>query len=73
MRRKILAVTTIFFLLFSLAWYWDSQNQREFYDPMIGLEDENIVEIMPISNSVQSLPKRYKIFKAREYVRIEEL
>lgn len=73
MRRKILTVTTIFLLLFSLAWFWESQHKREFYDPMIGLEDENIVEIMPISNPVQNLPRRYKVFKAREYVRIEEI
>ncbi|TKC15478.1 hypothetical protein [Robertmurraya kyonggiensis] len=73
MRRKILIVSSIFLLLFSLAWFWDGQHKREFYDPMIGLENEDVLEILPISNPVQSVPRKYKIFKAREYVRIEEL
>ncbi|WP_019156130.1 hypothetical protein [Robertmurraya massiliosenegalensis] len=72
MKRKIIASISIFILLFSLAWLWDHQNSREFYDPELADGDDEVVEIMPISNPF-SMPRKYEVFKAREYVRIEEL
>jgi hypothetical protein len=74
MRLKIIASISIFLLLFSLAWLWDNQNIREFYDPEIIADDQaEVVEIMPMTNQMSPLPRKYKIFKSREYVRIEEM
>lgn len=74
MRLKIIASISIFLLLFSLAWLWDNQNIREFYDPEIIADDQaEVVEIMPMTNQMSPLSRKYKIFKSREYVRIEEM
>lgn len=74
MKMKIIASISIFLLLFSLAWLWEQQNTREFYEPKALDGDEEIVEIMPLTNDVNDLKrKRYEVFKSREYVRIEEL
>lgn len=73
MKFKIIASLSIFMVLFSLAWFWDKQHVREFYDPNLTNEEE-VVEIIPITNQMNMTPiKRYEVFKAREYVRIEEL
>lgn len=72
MKIKIIASLSIFVVLFSLAWFWDRQHVREFYEPDL-TGDDAVVEIMPINYEMNHGPKRYKLFKPREYVRIEEL
>lgn len=73
MKVKIIVSFMIFFVLFSLAWLWDKDHVREFYDPSLTSSDEEIVEIIPITHELVPPPKRYEVFKSREYVRIEEL
>lgn len=74
MRMKVIASISIFLFLFSLAWFWDNRNVREFYEPdiMADVQDE-VIEISPMTNQMAPLPKKYKMFKSREYVRIEEM
>ncbi|MDZ5472079.1 hypothetical protein SM124_10000 [Bacillus sp. 31A1R] len=71
MKIKVIASMSIFLLLFSVAWLFNSKEEREFYVPTA--EDE-VVEIMPATYEIKgSQKKRYKAFKSREYVRIEAL
>ncbi|MGS2779244.1 hypothetical protein ACVBAX_17930 [Robertmurraya sp. GLU-23] len=69
MKKKILASLSIFLLLVSLAWTIDKKDKREFYSPD---EEGEVVQIFttdPGLNNIQK--KKYRMFKAREYVRIE--
>lgn len=69
MKLKIIASISIFLLLFSVAWLLDTKEKREFYVP--NAEDE-VVEIMPATYEIKgNQKKRFKMFKSREYVRIE--
>ncbi|WP_066056065.1 hypothetical protein [Robertmurraya korlensis] len=69
MKKKILASLSIFLLLLSLAWTLDQKDKREFYNAD---EEGEVVEILTADPSAEGIQKkRYRMFKAREYVRIE--
>ncbi len=68
MKKKILASLSIFLLLVSLAWTLDKKDKREFYSPD---EEGEVVEIYTTDPGLDIQKKRYRMFKAREYVRIE--
>lgn len=80
MKRKIILSTTIFLFLFSMSWYWDSTNKRDFYEPTSAEEPMEMTDFMPLNVNNQNLIqnerpaqlRKYKIFKPREYVRIEQ-
>lgn len=75
MKIKTITAVSIFLLLFTLAWLWDQQHIREFYDPEKEkmADPGDVVEVLPMTYQLDPLPKKYKVFKSREYVRIEEL
>lgn len=66
MKIKIIASLTIFLLLFSLAWFWEQENRREFY---VYNETD---EIIPFTVEYSTQIRKYKAFRPREYVRIDE-
>ncbi|MCM3600576.1 hypothetical protein M3175_07525 [Robertmurraya korlensis] len=68
MKKKILASLSIFLLLVSLAWALDKKDKREFYSPD---EEGDVVEIFTTDPGLEIQKKKYRMFKAREYVRIE--
>jgi hypothetical protein len=68
MKKKILASLSIFLLLMSLAWALDKKDKREFYSPD---EEGEVVEIFTTDPGLEIQNKKYRMFKAREYVRIE--
>lgn len=84
MKMKIVCSSLIFLLLFSTAWLWDSKNKRDFYEPVSMGEQMEMTETIPMNVDYQNLNqygettdqqirfKGYKIFRPREYVRIEQ-
>ncbi len=68
MKKKILASLSIFLLLVSLAWALDRKDKREFYSPD---EEGEVVQIYTTDPGLDIQKKKYRMFKAREYVRIE--
>lgn len=66
MKIKIVVSLLIFSLLFSFAWLWEQENNREFY-----MYDES-VEIIPLTVQYNGQNKRQRAFRPREYVRIAE-
>ncbi|MEK3991813.1 MULTISPECIES: hypothetical protein [Robertmurraya] len=68
MKKKILASLSIFLLLVSLAWALDKKDKREFYSPD---EEGEVVQIYTTDPGLDIQKKKYRMFKAREYVRIE--
>lgn len=69
MKTKILTSLSIFLLLVSIAWMLHKKEMREFYRPNEGGE---AVEILTANPDTEGAHKRkYRLFKAREYVRIE--
>ena len=68
MKKKILASLSIFLLLMSLAWALDKKDKREFYSPD---EEGEVVQIYTTDPGLDIQKKKYRMFKAREYVRIE--
>lgn len=69
MKKKIIASISIFVLLFCLAWSLDKKDQHQFYVPD---EEVETVEFMSTHSDTKDVQKRrLKVFKAREYVRIE--
>lgn len=69
MKMKIVTSLTIFLLLLSLAWMLHKKEMREFYRPNV---EGEVVEILTTKSNDEDIQKRkYRMFKAREYVRIE--
>jgi len=52
----------------SLAWALDKKDKREFYSPD---EEGEVVQIYTTDPGLDIQKKKYRMFKAREYVRIE--
>jgi hypothetical protein len=65
MKMKIVTSLSIFLLLVSLAWMLHKKEMREFYRPD---EEGEVVEILTTKSNQN---RKYREFKAREYVRIE--
>ncbi len=68
MKKKLVASLSIFLLLVSLAWALDKKDKREFYSPD---EEGEVVQIYTTDPGLDIQKKKYRMFKAREYVRIE--
>jgi hypothetical protein len=69
MKIKIVTSLSIFLLLVSLAWLLHKKEMREFYRPD---EEGEVVEILTTKpNTEGEQNRKYREFKAREYVRIE--
>lgn len=69
LKKKISVSITIFILLFSGAWGLNLKERKEFYDPEA---KEDVVDILPSQMGTEYKKTPIKIFKSREYVRIEQ-
>jgi hypothetical protein len=69
MKIKIVTSLSIFLLLLTIAWMLNKKEMREFYRPD---EEGEVVQILTTNPNTEGVQKRkYRMFKAREYVRIE--
>jgi hypothetical protein len=69
MKIKIVTSLSIFLLLLTIAWMLNKKEMREFYRPD---EEGEVVQILTTNSNTEGVQNRkYRMFKAREYVRIE--